>query len=85
MEEIECLGFEANYEAKSDKSDIRVIVNSELKKYKLKFYMSLALAMPVIILIYIIPFAYSDFITSFILWNNVPLYVYLNALFSTVI
>lgn len=85
MEEIEGLGFEAKYEPKSDKSDIRVIVEEALKKYKFKFYSSLVLALPIFVLIYIAPFACPSFLTSHIVTNNVPLYVFLNAFFSTLI
>jgi copper chaperone CopZ len=34
IEEIEAIGFNAKYEAQSDKSDIRLIVNESVVKYR---------------------------------------------------
>jgi Cu+-exporting ATPase len=41
--------------------------------------------LPILVLIYIIPYAKPEFITSHNSWNGIPLYVYLNCIFATII
>ena len=85
IDEIEAIGFGAKYEPQSDKSDIRIIVNQEVRKYAIKFFTSLFLIIPVFVLIYLIPITNPDFITAHNTTNGVPVYVFLNAFFATII
>jgi Cu+-exporting ATPase len=47
--------------------------------------MSLTLFIPVFILIWIVPVVKPEQMTVYNGWNGVPLYVYLNAIFGTII
>lgn len=85
IEEIEALGFEAKYEAKADKSDIRDIVNQSVRKYQRRFFVCLALQIPILVLMWIIPYTLPHFLTVLNRANGVPLFVWLNAFFATVI
>lgn len=58
IDEVEQLGFGAKYEQRSDKSDIRHIVNESVTRYRRKFIMCLILQIPILVLIWIIPYAY---------------------------
>ena len=84
IEEVESVGFGAKYEAHADKSDIRVIVSEAVRKYQIKFFISLFMVLPILVLIYISPYSNPDFVTAYRL-NGVSLYVYLNAFFATII
>jgi Cu+-exporting ATPase len=85
IKEISDLGFEASYEAQQDKSDIRAIVNESVNKYRKKFLISLILQIPILILVWIIPYSNPSFVTAINGANGVPLYVFLIAAFSTII
>lgn len=85
FEEIEAIGFEAKLENASEKEDIRNIIDAEVFRYQTKFLMSLLLFIPIFFLIWIMPYAYPSQLTIYNRWNGVPLYVYLNALFATII
>ena len=56
-----------------------------MRKYAIKFFTSLILIIPVLVLIYIVPITNPDFITAHNATNGVPLYVFLNAFFATII
>ena len=79
------MGFGAKYEPKSEKNDIRVIVNESVMKYKRKFFICLAMQIPILILMWIIPYAYPKFVTMKNGLNGVPLFVYLATVFATII
>ena len=86
IEEIEMLGFDARFEAKNDGgSDIRQILEKAVSKQKAKFTQSLCMFAPILFLIWVLPFVAPGLITAVNLINGVPLYVYLNAIFSTII
>jgi hypothetical protein len=56
-----------------------------VKKYRIRFYTSLAMFLPILVLIWIIPYVAKDWTTKVIVLKGVPLYVYLNAIFGTII
>ena len=85
IEEVEAIGFEAKYEASSDKTDIRDIVNRSVIKYRRKFILAAIFQIPILLLVMVIPHVKPDFVTKYNGWNGVPLFVYLNGLFSTII
>ena len=51
----------------------------------MKFFISFVMILPILVLIYIIPHSNPEFVTAHNQANGIPLYVYLNAGFSTVI
>lgn len=65
IEEIEAIGFSARYEAQTDKSDIRVIINESVQKYRRKFFISLFMFIPVLFLIWILPYSNPEEITKY--------------------
>ena len=79
------LGFDARYEAHSENTDIRQILEESVNKHRSKFYLSLTLFAPIMVLIWILPFVKPSWVTALNLLNGVPLYVYLTAGFSTII
>ena len=85
IDEVVEVGFGARYEAKSEKADIRVIVNESVRKYRRKFLLCLALQIPILVLMWIVQYAAPDFVTKYNGVNGVPLFVYLNLLFATII
>mmetsp|Transcript_7664 Transcript_7664/g.7061 ORF Transcript_7664/g.7061 Transcript_7664/m.7061 type:complete len:132 (+) Transcript_7664:495-890(+) len=85
IEEVEDIGFRASYEAKSEKSDIRAIVNQEMKSHRRKMIISVALQIPIMLLMWVIAFTSPEFLTAHNRLNGVPLFVYLVALFATII
>lgn len=85
IDEIEQLGFSAKYEPRSDKSDIRHIVNESVMRYRKKFFICLAIQIPILVLMWIIPYAAPMFLTMVHVVNGVPLFVLLTAFFSTII
>jgi hypothetical protein len=85
VSEIEAIGFMAKYEPKSDRADIRLIVGEAVLKYKRKFSICLVLQIPILILMWIIPYVHPQFLIKYNKANGVPAFVYLNAAFATVI
>lgn len=85
IEEIECLGFGARYEPQSDKQDVRTIIRWEVQKYRQKFTTSLVLILPIWVLMWIVPYVYPHLVTTCLLCNDVPAFVYVVGFFSTII
>lgn len=53
--------------------------------YQIRFFICLALQIPILILMWIIPYTAPQFLTILNELNGVPLFIWLNALFATVI
>ena len=85
IDEVEQLGFGAKYLATGDKSDIRNIVNESVMKYRRRFFICLAIQIPILILMWLIPYAAPMFVTMLHLKNGVSLFILLIAFFSTII
>lgn len=85
IDEVEQLGFGAKYLATGDKSDIRTIVNESVLKYRRKFIICISIQIPILILMWIIPYAAPMFVTMIHLKNGVSLFVILIGFFSTLI
>lgn len=54
-------------------------------KYKRRFAVCMIFQVPILILMWIIPYAYPQFLTMYNHVNGVPLFVFLNATFSSII
>ena len=85
MEEVDAVGFEAKVDSVADKSDIRKIIEESVARYRGKVLMSSLLFVPIFFLIWVMPYVAPAEITKYNGWNGVPLFVYLNALFATII
>jgi hypothetical protein len=79
------VGFGAKYEPKSDRADIRRIVNETVNKYRRRFAICMIFQIPILVLMWIVPYADPDFLIKYNRMNGVPLFVLLNAAFSTII
>jgi sterol desaturase/sphingolipid hydroxylase (fatty acid hydroxylase superfamily) len=69
----------------SEKGDIRKILTEEVDLYLKKFMTSLVLLMPILILMWIIPYTNPEFLVSYALQKNVSLYIFLIFVLSTLI
>ena len=85
MEEIDAVGFEAKVDSLAEKSDIRKIIEESVTRYRGKVLMTTALFVPIFFLIWVMPYVAPSQVTMYNGWNGVPLFVYLNALFATII
>ena len=68
-----------------DKEDIRDVLQKEVVKYRNKFLISMVVCIPILILMWVIPYTIPTFVTSYILFNGMPLYIFLLLGFSTII
>lgn len=87
IEEISDIGFEAELQPENENLDIREITKAEVTKFKKKFLLCLFLYLPMVILIWIIPYvgALTPFMTSVQLFNGITLYVFIAFVLSTII
>ena len=80
------MGYEkAQYKPSQEKEDIRDILQKEVVKYRNKFLLSLLLNIPILVLMWVIPYTMKDFVTATPIYNNVPLWIFLLLGFSTII
>jgi Cu+-exporting ATPase len=85
VEEVDAVGFEAKVDSLQEKSDIRKIIEESVARYRRKVLMSSLLFLPIFFLIWVMPYVAPSQLTKYNGWNGVPLFVYLNALFATII
>jgi Cu+-exporting ATPase len=88
IEEISKLGsFETELQPENQSIDIRDITKAEVIKYRNKFLLSFSLYIPMLFLIWVIPYvdALKPFMTSVELFNGVTLYVFIAFCCSTII
>lgn len=85
--EIEDIGFEAELQPDDGKIDIREIVRSEMIKYKIKFLVALAIYLPILILIWIIPYtpAAQTVMTKGHIWRGNTAYILVILILSSII
>ena len=86
IEEIHEMGFRtATYTPDVEKNDIRMMLSKEVIKYRNKFFASFAVLLPILVLMWVIPYTVPEFMTAFILLNGMPLYIFLLLGFSSII
>ena len=61
------------------------MLQKEVVKYRNKFLLSLLLNIPILVLMWVIPYTMKELVTATPLYNNVPLWIFLLLGFSTVI
>jgi len=83
--ELQAAGYNAELAPKSDKNDIRTIVNETVQKYRRRFILSLAFQVPILILMWVLPYAWPEFTTKWNEFHGVPLLVLLTCFFATLI
>ena len=88
IEEMQKLGLmEIELQPENQSLDIRDITKGEVIKYRNKFLISFSLYVPMLFLIWVIPYvdALRPFMTSVQLFNGITLYVFIAFFCSTII
>ena len=84
--EVQQLGYSsASYQPASDNNDIRTILAEEVNKYRNKFLASLVVQIPILILMWVIPYTYPAFLTGIVYFNALPLYILILLILSSFI
>ena len=60
-------------------------MQKEVVRYRNKFLLSLLLNIPILVLMWVIPYVMKDFVTATPLFNNMPLWIFLLLGFGTII
>ena len=60
-------------------------MQKEVVRYRNKFLLSLILNIPILLLMWVIPYVLKGFVTATPLYNNMPLWIFLLLGFSTII
>ena len=71
--------------SKDDKGDIRKILADEVSKYKKKFFISLALLTPILVLMWVVPYVDPEFLVNHAIKKGVTLYILVIFILSTII
>lgn len=80
------MGFEAELEIKTEQTDIREISQAEMVKYRNNFLICLAMYLPIAFLVWILPFTGMNVVmTTPIIWNGNPCYVFVIFIFASII
>ena len=80
------LGFpEARFCPSTDENSIRQILEKEVRKYRIKFLISLIFEIPILVLMWVVPYTDPAFLTKHIVFNGMPLYLFLLLGLSAVI
>lgn len=83
---IQELGYPtAQLAADTEENSIREILEKEVQKYKRKFIVSLLFELPILILMWVIPYTNPEFLSDHIIFNGMPLYIFLLLGLSSVI
>lgn len=86
LAEVQKQGFEsAVYLPSDNKNDIREILHKEVQMYRNRFLVSLLLYLPIAVLMWIIPYSNSEFLTSYWVWHGQPAYVFMLMVLASVI
>ena len=75
----------ASYVPETDKTDIRKVMQEEVATYRKKFLIALLLNIPILVLMWVIPYAKKEWVTDKVIVNGIPLYIFILLGFSTVI
>ena len=86
VEEIQQSGFpDAKYLPQGDKNDLQDILQEEVDLNRNKFVFTLVLMVPILILMWVIPYTSPMFLVSYPLLNGMPLYIFVLLIFSTLV
>ena len=80
------MGYQsAKYVAPKEENTIKEVLAKEVKHYKLKFLWCLIVELPILALMWIVPYTTPEFLTGYIVVNGMPLYIFLLLALSTII
>lgn len=75
---IRDLGYaSATYVAEEEKNTIKEVLAQEVRHYKMKFLWALVVEVPILILMWIIPYTNPEFLSSYYVFRGMPLYIFL--------
>jgi Cu+-exporting ATPase len=60
-------------------------MEKEVRRYKIKFLTCLALEIPILIFMWVIPYTYPKFMTSYQVYNGATVFILILLVFSTII
>ena len=86
IKQIKELGFEsAKYQPEGDDNSIQNILHQEVKRYRKKFLLALIIEIPILIMMWVVPYTNRDFLTDHIIVNGMPLYIFILLGLSSII
>lgn len=85
IEEIEAVGFGAKLQQKNSRAGIKEVMQQTVKTYQKRFLLCLLMWLPIMIMMYIIPYIAPKAMTSVTILNGITLYIVVFAFASTVI
>lgn len=68
-----------------DDNNIRNILEKEVRRYRHKFLLALAIEIPILIFMWVIPYTIPDFLTDHVVVNGMPLYIFILLVLSALI
>jgi Cu+-exporting ATPase len=60
-------------------------LEGEVRRYRIKFLVCLALEIPILFFLWVMPYAFSDFLTKYPTFNGMPAYIIILLILSTII
>jgi len=83
---IRNLGYaSAKYVPEQEGNSIKDVLAREVKHYKLKFLWALVVEVPILVLMWVTPYTHPEFLSSHIVFNGMPLYIFLLLGLSSII
>ena len=73
------------YVVPEESDDIRAILEKEVAKYRIKFLACLVVLIPILVLVWIVPYTSPEFLTYAVVVNGIPAYIFLLLFFSSII
>ena len=86
ISKIHDLGFRsAKFCPEEDNNSISEILRREVIRYRNKFIAACIVWIPILILMWVIPYTNPDFLTNYIMFNGMPLYIFILLALSSII
>jgi len=86
VNEVKQLGFEsAKYVPSMKNDDIRTILAAEVTHYRNKFLISFVIQIPILILMWVIPYTNPAFLINIVFFDTLPLYIVILLVLSSII
>ena len=73
------------YTPQQEENSIKDVLAAEVKHYKIKFLMALVIEIPILALMWIVPYTNPEFLTSHNVLNGMPLYIFILLVLSSII
>ena len=84
--QVQKMGYpSACYVPETDKNDIRKVMQEEVAVYRKKFLIALIFNIPILVLMWVVPYAKPAWVTDNVIYNGITLYIFILFGFSSVI